>query len=66
MKVTINGNSHEVSDGLSLEQCLIELDKVDKGIAVAIDQEIIPRSTWAIHCVNEGDDISIFRAIAGG
>ena len=66
MNIEINNQSHSITDNATLEQCLIELNKLEKGIAVAIEQTIIPRSRWQQHPLNEGDSIAIFRAIAGG
>jgi len=66
MQIEINGSSHTIKDNSTIEQCLIELDKLEKGIALAIEQSIVPRSTWSKHQLNNGDIISIFRAIAGG
>lgn len=36
------------------------------GVAVAIGQQVIPRSTWAQRLVAPEDEIELFQAIAGG
>ena len=36
------------------------------GVAVAIGQQVVPRSTWAQRLVAPEDEIELFQAIAGG
>lgn len=36
------------------------------GVAVAIGQQVIPRSVWAERLVAPEDEIELFQAIAGG
>lgn len=37
-----------------------------KGIAVAINDEVVPRSQWPTHLVVDGDRIELIRATQGG
>ena len=36
------------------------------GVAVAIGQQVVPRSTWAQRIIAQQDEIELFQAIAGG
>lgn len=36
------------------------------GVAVAIGQQVVPRSTWAQRVIAPEDEIELFQAIAGG
>lgn len=36
------------------------------GVAVAIGQQVVPRSTWAQRLVAPEDEVELFQAIAGG
>ena len=36
------------------------------GIAVAVNGEVVPRTTWKEREVRNGDDIEIVRAVQGG
>lgn len=36
------------------------------GVAVAIGQQVVPRSTWAQRVIAPQDEIELFQAIAGG
>ncbi|MEJ6107378.1 sulfur carrier protein ThiS [Aliivibrio salmonicida] len=37
-----------------------------QGCALAIDQQIVPRSEWQQRGLSDGESISLFQAIAGG
>ncbi|WP_413741936.1 sulfur carrier protein ThiS [Sodalis sp. RH15] len=66
MKITLNERPIELSHRLSLAELLDQLKYSPEGAALAINQTIIPRSQWPRHLINEGDDILLFQAIAGG
>ena len=66
MNVTVNESVVVIDEQSSLEQLLISLDKPLKGSALAVNQKIISRSQWAEYKLCEGDQISLFQAIAGG
>ncbi|WP_350307089.1 sulfur carrier protein ThiS [Photorhabdus viridis] len=66
MKITINGQLMELTAPLALQQLLEQLERAQPGTALAINQTIIPRSNWSTHQVNDGDNILLFQAIAGG
>ena len=54
-----------VSDGL-LGGMAIELQLPQKGVAVAIDNQMIPRGSWAQTALQEGARIVIIKAACGG
>lgn len=67
MQIEINGKAQEIVEPCTLEQCLTLIKRAEeKGIAVAINQAIVPRSRWPEHHLKANDKIAIFRAIAGG
>ena len=66
MKIQVNEQALEVSDNTNIEQLLLQLDKPLVGSAVAVNQEVITRSQWESFIISEGDNISLFQAIAGG
>ena len=66
MNVVINENKLEITTGSNIEQLLVSLDKPLTGSALAVNQKIIRKQDWAKHILCEGDQISLFQAIAGG
>lgn len=66
MKASINGQEHELPDGLTVAQLLVRLQAPERGIAVAKNDRVVRRSTFEKERVREGDRIEIIRAVAGG
>ncbi len=66
MKININDQAVELNDRLTLAALLAQLQYSAEDTALAINHIIIPRSQWPQHWVNDGDDILLFQAIAGG
>ncbi|QTF10356.1 sulfur carrier protein ThiS [Brenneria izadpanahii] len=66
MKITLNDQTIELEDTLTVETLLTQVNRLEPGTALAINQTIIPREAWARHRLQDGDDILLFQAIAGG
>ena len=68
MNIKVNGETKEVSPGLTLHQLLLdlEIDPARPGIAVAMDQEVIPRTQWEETAIQPEGEIEIIRAAQGG
>lgn len=66
MKIRLNDQQLELAQPLSVSTLLEQLERHQPGTALAINQIIIPRTDWANHLVQDGDDILLFQAIAGG
>lgn len=66
MKITVNDMPVELIGAPTLLELFDQLGQSSAGSALAVNKTIIPRNRWADHPVNEGDDILLFQAIAGG
>ena len=68
MNIKVNGETKEISPGLTLHQLLLdlEIDPSRPGIAVAIEQEVIPRTQWQDTEIRPDSEIEIIRAAQGG
>jgi sulfur carrier protein len=66
MKIQVNDQALELAEKTTLKQLLLQLDKPLIGSAVAVNQQVIARSQWESYIISEGDNISLFQAIAGG
>lgn len=40
--------------------------RTDRGIAVAVNHEVLPRSTWSSSMLQVGDRVEIITAVQGG
>ncbi|MEA9393345.1 sulfur carrier protein ThiS [Acerihabitans sp. TG2] len=66
MKINVNDHTVELDAPLTLAALVAQWTYSSAGTALAINHIIIPRDQWPQHWVNEGDDILLFQAIAGG
>jgi len=67
MEITVNHQTYQVADVCSIEQMLnIVLPLTQSGIAVAINEVIIPKKTWSSELIKSNDQILIIKATQGG
>ena len=68
MRVVLNGEATDLRDGATVESALedLELPGAGRGVAVAVDAEVVPRTQWGAHELQEGARVEILRAIQGG
>jgi sulfur carrier protein len=68
MRVVLNGNEAELDDGATVLAAVeaLDLPASGRGVAVAVDAEVVPRTQWDTHELNEGARIEVLRAIQGG
>jgi sulfur carrier protein len=65
--VTLNGQRHELDEPTTVESAVRALGAADgRGVAVALDGEVIPRGEWASTAVREGQQIEVLHAVQGG
>ena len=65
-RVTLNGAPLDVPDNLSASELLLSLDLAETRLALEVNREIIPRSTFGNHTIKPGDKVEIVHAIGGG
>ena len=63
--ITVNGKQLDAKD-LSIEALLADLAIETRGVAVAINGEIVRRGEWAHVTIVSGDRVEIVSAAAGG
>ena len=67
MEITINQSLTEIPERSSVEDLLASLfTDSSKGIAVAINQAVVPKSRWAAHIISPNDKITLIKATQGG
>ncbi len=65
--VVINGETHSVAAATLPEVlCSLQYDPEERGIAVALNAEVIPRSEWDSTVISVGDRLEIVGARQGG
>lgn len=66
MKILVNDEAINFSPPLRLSELLEHLARHQPGTALAVNHCIIPRDRWCSYLLQEGDELVIFQAIAGG
>lgn len=66
MQVWINGERRELGAGAGVLDALGELGVAGKGVAVAVDGEVVPRAVWADTELAEGARVEVLTAVQGG
>ena len=65
MKVTVNEEAVEVDDQTTVAALLERLGFPEKGIAVAVDWSVLPRSEWQT-TLSDGAHLEVVTAVQGG
>jgi sulfur carrier protein len=65
MKVTINDEAVEVDEQTTVAALLERLGFPEKGIAVAVDWSVLPRSDWQT-MLSDGAHLEVVTAVQGG
>lgn len=66
MQVTINGQSREVADGVTIAQLLDQLRLGGKPVAVEVNLALVPRQRHGEHRLAAGDRLEIVTLVGGG
>jgi sulfur carrier protein len=66
MQVTVNSETRQVADGVTVARLLEELKLAGKPVAVEVNLELVPRQRHAERCLAEGDRLEIVTLVGGG
>jgi sulfur carrier protein len=66
--ISVNGEPTELRAGATVAQVLARLGVQDqpRGVAVAVDGEVVPRRDWQRHALDEGAHVEVLTAMQGG
>ena len=68
MKVRLNGDEHELRGGATVADALAATGAPSegRGVAVAVDGEVVPRAEWATTVLSPGQSVEVVAAVQGG
>jgi thiazole synthase len=68
MRIELNGSSRELPEGATLDLAVRESGAGEgaRGVAVALDGEVVPRGEWERTPLREGQAVEVLAAIQGG
>lgn len=66
--VIVNGERRELPEGATVEAAVAAagVPAEGRGVAVALDGEVVPRGAWATTSVEEGQQVEVLHAVQGG
>jgi sulfur carrier protein len=65
VKITVNDEAVELDEQTTVAKLLETLGISDKGIAVAVDWAVLPRSHWQLP-LSDGAKVEVVTAVQGG
>jgi sulfur carrier protein len=68
VRVLLNGREADIEPGATVRSVLAALDVPDdaRGVAVAVDAEVVPRGAWDACELGEGARVEVLHAVQGG
>lgn len=63
MRVNVNGGAHDVTEDATVADLV---GGGARGVAVAVNGEVVPRSRWSDTSLREGDRVEILEPQQGG
>lgn len=66
MMVIMNGSEQEIAPDTNLAELVAKVSIAESGIAVAVNDEVVPRHAWRATPVTSGARIEILTAVQGG
>ena len=71
MRIEVNGMDVELPGGADLGDAVraklgAAPEESNRGVAVALDGEAVPRHAWALTALHDGVRVEVLRAVQGG
>jgi thiamine biosynthesis protein ThiS len=66
LSIQVNGDSRRVPDPTSVADLISTLGLGRRRVAVAVNRDVVPRSHFPEHRLNDGDRVEILEAVGGG
>lgn len=65
MNIIVNNSPHETA-ATTLAQLAAEQNLPHSGVAVAVNNQMVPRTEWDSFTLQDGQKITILKAFSGG
>jgi sulfur carrier protein len=69
VRLLVNGEAREVRDALTVAELVADEAPGlagGRGVAVAVDAEVVPRSAWPERRLEDGQQVELLAAMQGG
>jgi sulfur carrier protein len=68
VNLIVNGRPAELPEGATVATVVAELElpAAGRGVAVAVNAEVVPRTRWEATRLEEGQNVEVVHAVQGG
>ncbi len=66
MRITVNGEVATLDAGTTVAALVAGLGRSPASVAVAVDEEVVPRSDWSGRRLRNGERVEVLAAVQGG
>jgi len=66
VELTVNGAGRSVAGGTSVADLVGDIAGQHRGVAVAVNGEVVPRTGWPATELRDGDRVEVLTAAQGG
>ena len=66
MKLLVNNKETELLQGNTIADLALQMELPKQGVAIAVQNRMVPRAEWNDKILQEGDSLVIIKAACGG
>lgn len=66
MEITVNGKAFEVNDSITVGEIPALAGINSESIAIAVENRVIRKAEWSSTKLNNGDRVTVIKAVCGG
>jgi sulfur carrier protein len=68
MRIVLNGEARELGERATVADAVDASGAPESraGVAVAVEGEVVPRSSWTDRALAEGEQVEVLQAVQGG
>lgn len=66
MQLKVNNKGTETKNGCTIAELANQLALPEKGVAIAVNNKMIPCAEWNAYVLNENDSLVVIKAACGG
>ena len=64
--ILVNGDPSDVMPGTTVAELMRTIDAPERGVAVAVDGEVVPRGAWRETALADQARVEVVTAVQGG
>lgn len=66
LALAVNGEPRDVIAGTTVGQLVGSVARAATGVAVAVNDAVVPRADWSTTPLRDGDRVEVLTAVPGG